>query len=89
MICLYCGSEFETSRLTARYCPEKDCKKLAEKDRNASPSKDGNKTNTNGGRVCAYCGKPLKKGMSYKARYCPGGACKQASYRERKERANA
>ena len=83
MICLYCGQEFETSRLTARYCPDKDCKRLAEKERNNRPPKKGNKTK-NGGRVCALCGDPIDH-LSHKARYC-GGACKQLAYRLRKER---
>ncbi len=84
MKCAYCGDTFKTERVTARYCPDKDCKKKAEKERNARPSKDSNKTN--GGKVCAYCGKTLKSNNP-RARYCPGGACKQAAWRKRKERA--
>ena len=83
MICLYCGNEFETSRLTARYCCD-DCKTNARKERNATPSKERNKKS--GKRTCAICGKSLE-GYSPKARYC-GAACKQEAYRRRKARKN-
>ncbi len=81
MTCLYCGKEFETSRLTARYCSS-ECKKAAERERNNRPPKERNKTS--GGRVCANCGASIDH-LSPRARYC-GGACKQESYRKRKER---
>lgn len=82
MICVYCGDEFQTLRLTARYCPDKSCKDDAKKNRNFSPSVERNKKA--GGRVCAECGKNIDH-KYYKARYCDG-ACKQASYRKRKKR---
>ncbi len=35
-------------------------------------------------RLCAECGKPLPPKQRANARYCPGGACRQAAYRQRK-----
>ena len=82
MTCLYCGKEFETSRLNARYCDD-ICKANAKKERNKStPHKSV--TNADNMRVCANCGVSIEH-LNFRARYC-GQPCKQESYRRRKER---
>ena len=82
MICLYCGSEFETSRLTARYCDD-TCKGNAKKERNKS-TLHKTVTKADNKRVCANCGKSIEH-LNFRARYC-GQPCKQSSYRKRRER---
>lgn len=88
MICLYCGDEFETSRLTARYCAD-GCKDAARKERNTTLPKEGNKISNKGNdkRVCGNCGADLSK-RNFRARYC-NAACKQEAYRKRKARKEA
>ena len=36
-------------------------------------------------RNCEHCGKPLPRGCSARVRYCPGGLCRQAAYRARRQ----
>jgi len=83
MTCLYCGKEFETSRLNARYCDD-TCKSNAKKERNKSTPLMGVTNSDNKKRVCANCGESIEH-LSWRARYCDG-ACKQEAYRKRKER---
>ncbi len=83
MICLQCGSEFSTKRITARYCSNA-CKMSAKRARSnvtrhaQAPSQAGRFL-----KICAYCGAEYRAN-SPRSRYC-SNAHKMRAYRDRKE----